>query len=185
MTSPDLLGWALLISLGLCLFNRASSRWVGVPIKHLEILDVSYFSIAIAVFVFGTSDIAADMSRWIAEASTTVILLYSAGSLALRRPFTAQYTALEVPNAAHTRDFARTNWLLTAIWTGVFGVQLGCLVVAKSILDNPDDLLLAWIIPIGSLIAGFVVNGRMTRGLTARHHEAAASSIDPSDRTSP
>lgn len=171
VTSPEQLGWVLIISLCLCATSLAATCWVSDPVKHLEVIDVGYFAIATIAFVASTPSFRLEMSSWIAETSTAVILIYAAASLAVARPFTSQYTAIDLPAGVNTADFARTNKRLTTMWVGVFAVQLGCLVISKSLLNNPDDPLFAWLLPVGTLVAGFVVNGRMTRALHSRHHE--------------
>jgi hypothetical protein len=179
VTDPAHLSWALTVSLVLSLLTLGVTIWVADPIKNLEILDAGYFAIVIAAYLFATSAFVADMSRWIAEASTAVILIYAVGSLLLRRPFTSQYTLLALPDGGgRTADFIRTNQLMSAMWVVVFGVQLACLVIAKSVLARPDDLLFGWLVPIGSLVAGFILNAGMTRALVERQNVGTASELE-------
>lgn len=180
VTSPEHLGWALAVSLTLSILILAATIWVSDPIKNLEIIDVCYFVITALIYILAAPTFASELSRWIAEASALVILVYAAGSLVVGRPFTMQYTSVYVSDGhAGTADFARANRAMSAMWAIVFGIELACLIISKSVLARPDDLLFGWLIPIGVLVVGFIVNARMTRTLLSRYDPGAVSPVDP------
>lgn len=179
ITSPEHAGWALAASLALSVATLALTIWVADPIKNLELVDVGYFVITAMIYFLAAPTFANEMSRWIAGASALGVLLYAVGTLAVGRPFTMQYASMYMPaGGLRSADFIRTNRIMTAMWAVVFGIDFGCLIISKSILARPNDLLFAWFIPIGALIIGFIVNARMTRALASRHDQLVAPPTD-------
>jgi hypothetical protein len=72
--------------------------------------------------------------RLVVDAGLLLIVLIS---MAIRRPFTLQYAREQVPQAAWTsREFIRTNYVITAVWALAFAV----LVAADLVLINLPDL---------------------------------------------
>ncbi|MFN8124918.1 MAG: hypothetical protein U0R64_00180 [Candidatus Nanopelagicales bacterium] len=164
VTTADTLTPAVAVSLAIAVLTSVATLWVGDRIKALEAFDVAYFALVGLLLWVRTSEVDEPVARWLSEVSLLVILIYSVASLVFGRPFTGEYSRVGLTaGQAGSALFSRWNLRATTMWVVVFAVQLASMYVAEAVLARPDDLVFGWVIPLGSLAAGFVMDARMTR----------------------
>lgn len=164
LTGPELVPSAVGLSLLISVTILVATRWVGDHVKALERIDIGYFALVGVVLMLGGAQVGSVVGRWLGEVSLIVILVYAVGTLTRSRPFTEQYTAIGLaPDQSAGALFQQWNRRSTGLWIGVFGVQLAAMVVAETLLGDPDDVVFGWLLPIGALVVGFVGDARLTR----------------------
>lgn len=164
ITGADSVTLAVAVSLAISLLTTVATLAVGDRIKALETFDVIYFAAVSLVLSVTGADVDQAVARWLSEVSLVVILVYAVGSLAIGRPFTAQYSRVGLTTGQVGSDlFRRWNNRATTMWAVVFAVQLASMHTAEEVLARPDDLVFGWIVPLASLATGFTLDARMTR----------------------
>ncbi len=164
ITGPDSVMLAVAVSLAISLLTAVATVVVGDRIKALETFDVIYFAVVGLVLSVSGAVVDQVVARWLSEVSLLVVLVYAVGSLAIGRPFTAQYSRVGLTTGQTGSElFRRWNTRATTMWAVVFAVQLASMYTAKVVLARPDDLVFGWIIPLASVASGFALDARMTR----------------------
>ncbi|MFJ1709847.1 hypothetical protein [Kitasatospora sp. NPDC088346] len=144
-------GAALAITVLLVVAGRI--RAPGSSWKILEIADVVFFAALAVIGALVSEATLTWLETYAGEISNLALVLIAFGSMAVRMPFTLQYARERVPRAHwHSKEFVRTNYLLTGAWGLAFLVAALAGLYGDLVLHNANNLWTGWIIQIGAII---------------------------------
>jgi hypothetical protein len=168
VASPSTWEWATLGAL----LAAVILAWPSAERGSLKILDVgsiAFFGILSLLAIFldaGDLDWVEDYSQAISSGALAIIAL---GSLAFM-PFTEQYARETAPREVwDSPDFKRTNFVLSAMWGGVFAVSAVLGIIAQQTDSSTAHEWLNWIIPIALVIGAFKYTAWYADQARARH----------------
>jgi hypothetical protein len=178
VASPSTWEWATLGAL----LAAVILAWPSAERGSLKVLDVGsivFFGVLSLLAIFlDTSDLdwVEDYSQAISSGALAIIAL---GSLAFM-PFTEQYARETAPREVWDKpDFKRTNFVLSAMWGGVFAASAVLGIIAQQTDSSTAREWLNWIIPIALVIGAFKYTAWYADQARARHapDEQPASAV--------
>jgi hypothetical protein len=170
VSSPSTWEWATLGALIAALILAVPSAERG-NLKVLDLGSIAFFAVLSLLAIFldrGDLKWVEDYSQAISSGALAVIAL---GSLAAM-PFTEQYARESAPREVwDSARFKRTNFILSAMWGGVFLVNAILGAIAQQVDSSTARQWLNWIIPIALVVGGF----KFTAWYAAQARQRAAS----------
>jgi hypothetical protein len=141
-------------------------------LKLLDVATIGFFAVFSLLAVFlDASDLQwlEDYSQAISSGALAIIAL---GSLAFM-PFTEQYARETAPREVwDSPEFKRMNFVLSAMWGGVFAVSAVLGIIAQQTDSSTAREWLNWIIPIALVIGAFKYTAWYADQARAGHAEA-------------
>jgi hypothetical protein len=144
-------------------------------LKVLDVGSIAFFAVLSLLAIFldrADLDWVEDYSQAISSGALAIIAL---GSLAFV-PFTEQYARETTPREVWDQPgFKRTNFVLTAMWGGVFAVSAILGVIAQEVESSTAREWLNWIIPIVLVVGAFKYTAWYAEQARARGAQAASA----------
>jgi hypothetical protein len=154
VASPSSWEWATLGALLAAVILAVPSAERG-NLKILDLGSIAFFGVLSLLAIFldrADLDWVEDYSQAISSGALAIIAL---GSLAVM-PFTEQYARESAPREVwDSPTFKRTNFVLSAMWGGVFLVSAVLGVIAQEVDSSTTREWLNWIIPIALVVGAF------------------------------
>jgi hypothetical protein len=154
VASPSSWEWATLGALLAAVILAVPSAERG-NLKILDLGSIAFFGVLSLLAIFldrADLDWVEDYSQAISSGALAIIAL---GSLAVM-PFTEQYARESAPREVwDSPTFRRTNFVLSAMWGGVFLVSAVLGVIAQEVDSSTTREWLNWIIPIALVVGAF------------------------------
>ncbi|MDN3295655.1 hypothetical protein QWM81_16665 [Streptomyces ficellus] len=128
-----------------------------VLVRHrqifLEVAGLVFFAVLTVIGMIVTADTLRWLDTYAGELSNLSIAALALVSVAVRAPLTVPYARKKVARAFwHTRDFQRTNVIITYAWGLAFLAAAVAGGVGDLVLHNPDNLWTGWIIQVSALV---------------------------------
>lgn len=156
-----------LLAFGLSLLLVGAARLRGVRPKAFEISDSVLFGLIVIVGVVHDPPSESWLSDHADAVSSIALTLIALVSLAIRRPFTAQYIDARF-EGADPDLLARLDWLATSIWIWALGLSSLVAAYGEWVLDQQSNLWTSWILQAVPLIAALELNLWIERRAIAR-----------------
>jgi hypothetical protein len=154
VSSPSSWEWATLGALIAAVILAVPSAERG-SLKILDVGSIAFFAVLSLFAIFldpAELDWVEDYSQAISSGALAIIAL---GSLAFV-PFTEQYARETAPREVWDEPgFKRANFVLTAMWGGVFAVSAILGIIAQGVDSSTAREWLNWIIPIVLVVGAF------------------------------
>ncbi|MFJ9642867.1 hypothetical protein [Streptomyces sp. NPDC101206] len=156
LAGPGRFEWAVGISLAaavaLVVLGRVANR--GSSWKLLELADVVFFGTLTVIGALASEGTRTWLETYAGEVATFTLAAIAFGSMAVGMPFTLQYAREQAdPSIWHTREFIRTNYMITGVWGLAFLVSGLAGLFGDLVLRSPDNMWTQWIIPILAIVA--------------------------------
>jgi len=121
--------------------------------KLLDIAGIAFFGVLIVVGIVASGDTLDWLERYAGELSNVAIFVIALLSVLVRRPFTLQYARETVPRDQWEAPlFLHINYVITWVWVAAFAVMAASGLVADGPLNDPGNVWLGWVIPIGAIV---------------------------------
>jgi hypothetical protein len=146
------LALALAVTAMLVIAGRIRRRVSSLTI--LEASGIVFFGALAAVTAAASRGTHEWLETYAGEISNLAVVLIALGSMAVRAPFTVQYAREHVGRELwHSRDFLRTNYVITAVWGLAFLVAAFAGGLGDLVLHNVNNLWTGWIVQIAAIVA--------------------------------
>jgi all-trans-retinol 13,14-reductase len=166
LTGQGMPGTGLMFGL---IIGAAVLAWRAADIKLLDILAADFFAVLALAYVMHWGWMLARAG----VASFAVLAVVSFASIALGRPWSADYSRAHFGELAHTPRFVGINVAITAMWGVIF---LLCAVAAELQFDGRIALAAAFA-GLAGTIAGQIFVARMTMRAGQTRQEAPAAAL--------
>ncbi|WP_072804309.1 hypothetical protein [Rhodococcoides yunnanense] len=145
------------IALGLSVLFVVLGHRRGGRVKVMELFDVAYFAIIAAIGLFASAGVITWMELWSGEMTNIALVVFAAGSILLRKPFTLEYAREQTPEEYWDSPlFLRINYRITLVWALAFGFSALAGLYGVIVLHTSDNFWTGWILQIGAML--FAVN---------------------------
>lgn len=153
LTGPDRFVLAAAVALGLAILSLVLGLVVHMSPKLLDVAGILFFGVLVVVGIVGSDDTREWLELYAGELSNVVIFAIALLSILIRMPFTIQYARESTPREYWDSPvFLRINYVITWAWVAAFAVMAISGYIADGPLDDPDNIWLNWVIPIGALV---------------------------------
>lgn len=153
LAGPDRFVLAAAVALGLAVLSLVAGLAVHMSPKLLDIAGIAYFGVLIVIGLVASGDTLEWFERYAGELSNVVIFAIALLSILIRMPFTIQYARESVPREQwHAPLFLHINYVITWAWVIAFAAMALSGWLASGPLEDPDNVWLNWVVPIGALV---------------------------------
>lgn len=153
LAGPDRLVLAAAVALGLALLSLGLGLAVHMSPKILDVAGIAFFGVLVVISIVASDATREWLEFYAGDLSNAVIFAIALLSIVIRQPFTIQYARESTPREYwHSPLFLHINYVLTWAWVAAFAVMAISGYIADGPLDDPDNLWLNWVVPIGALV---------------------------------
>jgi SNF family Na+-dependent transporter len=168
------------LAFALALVAGGLGALLGERPKLLDVAGIVFFAALVVAGLLVDEQGLRWLERWSGEISNAVIALIAIFSIAVRMPFTIQYSRETVPREHWSSpQFLRLNYTITWVWTAAFLVTAIVGFLGDGPLDQPDNLWTNWIVQIAALILALRFTEWYPQVTLAREEIAAGTRADP------
>jgi hypothetical protein len=150
---PNRVVLASALACALAVLIAVLGTFTAVKAKLLDVTAIAFFAVLTVVAVATGAGTQHWLGIWAGEVSNAAIALITVVSIAVGRPFTLQY-ARETTEAEYwdTPLFLRINYIISAVWAGVFLVTAVVGYIGDGPLHQPDNVWTNWIVQIALIV---------------------------------